>query len=217
MSRDDPADATLHAYLSLASAFVFMVAFSGPWRSGISVRARHIGWQPGLEPREKAGHHQRTFAGNSEYIAAGRPEANESDPRLAGAGQNGLGMFRRHNKTRLIFTEPKGVRGGGSRRFEHRADVRSHRHLGKRHQNAAVGNIVDRRRQTLTDQRANEVGVAAFRGQIDRRRRALLPPADLAQIKRLAEPALRRTDEQDRLALSLECKRHGFGEIVQKT
>ena len=54
------------------------------------------------------------------------------------------------------------------------------------------------------DELAHEIAVALSRREIDRRRRAFLAAADLAQIDRLAEPALRRADEDDRLALALE-------------
>ena len=51
------------------------------------------------------------------------------------------------------------------------------------------------------DQRAHEIAVPALGGKIDRRRRALLALADLAQIERLAEPARGLADQQDRLVL----------------
>jgi hypothetical protein len=47
----------------------------------------------------------------------------------------------------------------------------------------------------------------ALGGEIDRRRRALLAAADVAQIERLAEPALGLADQQDRLARGLEGER----------
>ena len=58
----------------------------------------------------------------------------------------------------------------------------------------------------LVDQRAHEIAVAPLRDQIDRRRRALLAAADVAQIERLAEPALGLADQQDRLARGLEAR-----------
>ena len=50
------------------------------------------------------------------------------------------------------------------------------------------------------DQPADEIAVAALGGEIDRRRRAFFAAADLAQIERLAEPALRLADQHDRFA-----------------
>ncbi len=64
------------------------------------------------------------------------------------------------------------------------------------------------------DQRAHEIAVAPLGGEIDRRRRALLAPADVAQIERLAEPALGLADQQDRLVRGLEGERRRLGEVV---
>ena len=52
--------------------------------------------------------------------------------------------------------------------------------------------------------------------QVDRRWRALFPAAQLAQIHRLAEPARRFADQQDRLACALEGERGRLGEIVDE-
>ena len=70
--------------------------------------------------------------------------------------------------------------------------------------------------QAVADQRADEFAIPALGGEIDRRRCALLPPTDIAQVKRLAEPALGLADQQDRLAFGLERKRHRGGEIVEQ-
>src|SRR4029079_4074998 len=52
--------------------------------------------------------------------------------------------------------------------------------------------------------------------EVDRRRRALLAAADIAQIDGLTEPALAVADQQDRLISRLEGERGGFGEIIQE-
>src|SRR5580700_12243369 len=87
--------------------------------------------------------------------------------------------------------------------FEHRTDVRDHRHFGERDEKTAVGDVVHRRDEAVADQRAHEFAMAALRRKIDRRRSALLAAANLAQIERLAEPAARVADQEDRLALRL--------------
>ena len=107
--------------------------------------------------------------------------------------------------------------GSARRRFQDGADAGRHRHFGERHQEPAIGNIVDRGDQAVADQLADEIAVAPLGGEIDRRRRALFAAADFAQIKRLAEPAARLADQQDRLALGLERERHRFGEFVEQT
>ena len=55
----------------------------------------------------------------------------------------------------------------------------------------------------IADERAHEVAMAALGGEIDRRWRALLQPAYVAQIDRLTEPAVRFADQQDRLPSDL--------------
>ena len=67
--------------------------------------------------------------------------------------------------------------------------------------------------EPVGDQRAHHVAVLALLDQIDRRRRALLAAADVAQIERLAEPALRLADQQDRFARGLERQRRRLGEV----
>src|SRR5690242_16912300 len=64
-----------------------------------------------------------------------------------------------------------------------------------------------RRGGARRDQPTHEIAMPALGGEIDRRRRALFPPADVAQIKRLAEPARSAAEKQDVLALRLEGER----------
>jgi hypothetical protein len=47
--------------------------------------------------------------------------------------------------------------------FEHRTDVRDHRHFGERDEKTAVGDVVHRRDDSVADQRAHEFAVAALR------------------------------------------------------
>ena len=72
---------------------------------------------------------------------------------------------------------------GQRRHLELGAKARGHCHLGERHEQAAVGDIVDRRRHALCDQRAHEVAVLALGGEIDGGRRAFLATANIAQIE----------------------------------
>ena len=51
------------------------------------------------------------------------------------------------------------------------------RHLGHRDQQAAVGEVVAGGDAAGADLAADEIAVAAFGGEIDRRRRALLRPS----------------------------------------
>jgi hypothetical protein len=109
--------------------------------------------------------------------------------------RDSIGVFRRNDVAGLIFAEPKGVRGNARWSFEHRANPRRHRHFSERDEEPAIGNIVGRGQQAVVDQTADEFAVAAFGGEVDRRRRALFPLADVAQIERLAEPAARFADQ----------------------
>jgi len=61
--------------------------------------------------------------------------------------------------------------------------------------------------QPVDDQRAHHIAVLLLLDQVDRRRRPLLAAADVAQVKRLAEPALRLADQQNGFAIGLEGKR----------
>ena len=70
--------------------------------------------------------------------------------------------------------------------------------------------------EPVADQAAHEIAVAAFGGEIDRRRRALLAAADVAQIDAIDRASRRFADQQDRLALALEGERHRFREIVEQ-
>jgi hypothetical protein len=47
--------------------------------------------------------------------------------------------------------------------FEHRTDVRDHRHFGERDEKTAVGDVVHRRDDSVADQRAHEFAVATLR------------------------------------------------------
>ena len=58
--------------------------------------------------------------------------------------------------------------------------------------------------------------MAAFGGEVDRRRRALFAAANVAQIDRTTEPAAGLADQQDRLAFALEGERHGLGELLEE-
>ena len=113
-------------------------------------------------------------------------------------------FFASHDITALVFAEPERVSGERRRAFKHGTDSGRHRHFGERDQKAAVGDVVRRGHQAVADQATDEIAMASLRGEIDRRRRALLAAADFAQIDRLAEPALGFADQQDRFALGFE-------------
>jgi len=75
---------------------------------------------------------------------------------------------------------------------------------------------VHRGRGAGMDHAAHHVAVAFFRREIDRRRRAFFAAADVAQINRLAEPAMGFADQQDDLALGLERQRRGFCKVIEQ-
>ena len=180
-------------------------------------RPGHVAGQPALEPPVEVRHHQRTLARQGQRIATGDADPLDQHARVAGAFDHRPGGRRRHGDdvARLILTEPVGVRRRVIRtRCQCRADAGGHRHLGQRHQQAAVGDVVHRRDRAVGNQAAHQIAVLALLDQIDRRRRALFAAADVAQIERLAEPALRLADQQDHLARRLERDRCGFLEIV---
>ena len=55
----------------------------------------------------------------------------------------GIGLPHRDHIAGLVLAEPEGVRGRPpGRRGDLRPDPRGHRHLGERHQEAAVGEVV---------------------------------------------------------------------------
>ena len=65
------------------------------------------------------------------------------------------------------------------------------RHLGQALRQAAIGNVVNGGDLAGADELAHEIAVAAFAGEIDGRRRAILAAENLAQIDRLADMACR--------------------------
>ena len=86
---------------------------------------------------------------------------------------------------------------------ELRAEARRDRHFRERDRKPAVGNVMRGGDAAGAISLAHELAMAFLSREIDRRRRALFPAADVAQIERLAEPALasRRSTESPRLPL----------------
>src|SRR4029078_1304202 len=78
-----------------------------------------------------------------------------------------------------------------------------------------VRQIVRSSRNSIQDQRADEIAVLALLDEIDRRRRTFFAAADVAQIDRLPQPALRLADQYDRLALAREGEGCRLGEVVE--
>ena len=123
----------------------------------------------------------------------------------------------RHHVARLILAEPEGVRRESSRGASSTAPMP---------EAIAISASATRRPPSETSCTAvtrpspisarTKSPLRALRGKIDRRRRALLAAANLAQIERLAEPAVRVADQKDRLALGLERERHRRREIVEQ-
>ena len=74
-----------------------------------------------------------------------------------------------------------------------------------------------RGRHSFLDQCADQLAVAPLDGEIDGRWRTLLAPANLAQINRLAEPALRVAEQQNGLVHRLEGEARRLGEILDQT
>src|SRR5262249_39404714 len=59
--------------------------------------------------------------------------------------------------------------------------------------------------------------MAPFGGEVHRRRSALLPAVQVAQIQRSPKPAASDAEQKDRLILSLEGDRHRFGKLLEQT
>ena len=74
-------------------------------------------------------------------------------------------------------------------------------HLGERHVQAAVGEIMAGGDPAARDQVAHELAVQPLEGQVDRRRQPFLAAADLPQIERAAEPAHGLADQDQGQAL----------------
>src|SRR6185312_16646341 len=82
-------------------------------------------------------------------------------------------------------------------------------------QKPAVGKIVRGADRAFEDEAAHQIAVLALLDEIYRRWRAFLAPADVAQIKRLAEPACCLTDKDDGLTGLLEGQSRRLAEIGQ--
>ncbi len=81
---------------------------------------------------------------------------------------------------------------------------RARRHFREADREPAIRQVVHGRDGPRADQPADEIAVAPLGLEIDRRRRALATSADVAEVERLPEPALRLADEQHGLAGRLE-------------
>ena len=78
-----------------------------------------------------------------------------------------------------------------------RADPSGERHLGERHRKPPSEMSCTAVNGLVGDEAAHKIAVAPLGREIDRRRCALLAPANLAQIERLAEPAARLADQRE--------------------
>jgi len=114
---------------------------------------------------------------------------------------------------------PRRTRTHGPRSARPRVPRHSggHRHFGNRNEEPAVGDVVDGSQHTVTDQLAHQIAIC---GAPSRDRQAAarpLPPANLAQIHRLAKPACRIANKQGWASpAALNAKRHRSGEIVEQ-
>ena len=78
------------------------------------------------------------------------------------------------------------------------------RHLGERHQKPAIGNVVAGGDPPALDLAPHEIAVAPLGGEVDRRRRPLLPALDLALVEGAGEMATGAAHQQQRLVRRLE-------------
>ena len=150
-----------------------------------------------LRTRKKIRQHDRALAGNGEQVPAGRPQAGNGDGGIPGTIQNNFPHsspsqdsapgLRRTRRRAVAIAAGASSDGADARP----SPFRPARPAGRRRKDRATA--VD---AAVRDQRAHEIAVAPFGGEIDRRRRALLAAADFAQIERLAEPALRLADSR---------------------
>src|SRR5262249_10211422 len=102
-----------------------------------------------------------------------------------------------------------------------RADRSAERLCGKRHLDKgqgepAVRNVMHGSDLARSDESSNEVAMASFLAQIDRRGCPFLAGQDLAQIDRLAEMAAMSADQQNGFALGFEAQGRHFLEIWQE-
>ena len=97
---------------------------------------------------------------------------------------------------RLLFAEQPARRGiGVLRHFEVGAEPGSKHHLGERHVQAAIGEIMAGSDPATRYQVPHELPVQALEGQVEWRRQPFLAPADLPQIQGAAEPAHALADQ----------------------
>src|SRR5690606_23499552 len=115
----------------------------------------------------------------------------------------------------LVLTEQPGMDGRGVRRHvDAGTHIAGERHLGQRGIEAAVGDVVTRGDEPLTDQLTDEIPIASFHGEIDRWRRSVLATFHLQQVELSAEVPGCGTDRHDRLLRIDETDAHRALEIV---
>src|SRR5215467_12665021 len=182
-----------------------------------SVQIGHIGRQPSLEPLLEVGDANWALALERNNGAPGGAEGSNWHARCTGTFEYRLGQFRSDHVTRLVLAEPESVGGNLARGLQDRPDAGCDRHFGHSHENTAIGDVVRGGDKAVADQAAHEVAMPALGGEIHRRRSTLLPPANLAQIHRLPQPAAGLANEEDRIALALERSRHGLGEFIEQS
>ena len=125
--------------------------------------------------------------------------------------------FDRHQITALVLAEPEGMRELPRGRLQLGADAGRHGHFRERHQQAAVGQIMHRRRLACRDQAAHEIAVAAL-GARDRPAAARPPPARRRRADRATGRASRGRRRSARIVSpsALNAKRRGFGKILEQ-
>ena len=153
-------------------------------------RPGHIGRQPALEALFELVERQRSRTLDGKNAPAGRPEPSQPHAGGLRPPRDCIGILRGDDIARLILAEPEGV---GRRCLA--GDSRT----APMPEAMAISASATRRPPSETSCTAvtspsamrprTKSPCAAFGGKVDRRRRALLAAADLAQIKRLAEPA----------------------------
>ena len=120
-----------------------------------------------------------------EIVAAGQTDRGDIDTRLKRAGDDRFGPVGGQQVAALVLAEEQHMGVGAAGGVQGETQIGGQRHLGGGHDQAAVGQVVNRSHRARPDQAAHEVAVAPLDGQVDRRRGAVLAAEQFAQVQRL--------------------------------
>src|SRR5262245_3733100 len=119
------------------------------------------------------------------------------DARLVSRGDHAFRILGGDEIAALVFPEKVGVGVGGALGGQGDADLGGERHLGGGGDEAAVGKIMYGSDLSGVYKVADEIAIALFKGEVDRRWRSVLAAQEFAQIHRGAEPAMVLADQDE--------------------